>query len=74
MFIGSTKKLWGAFKFKSAADRRDQIWSKFEPKESLIEIHKLANKWLEEKGTHSVEIKVYDNSAKKWKLVSTKKA
>ena len=74
MFIGAAKeeKLYGAFKFISATDRKNDDWSKNNVANSLYDISKIANKMLDEKNTHSVDIKKYNWKTRKWDLVSTK--
>jgi uncharacterized membrane-anchored protein len=69
----SKNKIYGAFKYLSAADRSLKQWSKKEVADTIYEISKKANKMLEEKGTHTIEIMVYNPKLMKWELVSTKR-
>jgi hypothetical protein len=66
------KKIYGAFKYQSYADRINKDWSKKNVGSTLYEISKIANNVLFEKNTHSVDIMLYDHKKMKWELVTTK--
>ena len=66
------EKIYGAFKYQSMIDRLGNDFHKYNVAPTILEISKIANKMIEEKDTHSVDIMVYDHNKMKWNLVSTK--
>lgn len=70
--MATEKKVYGAFTYITATDKIGKDWSKKEVASTLLDINKKANKLLETKKYHSIDIMVYEPKKMAWKLVSTK--